>query len=179
MINHVIMCLAILSILSSCAETDVTPTGSCGNSVKFDRSEKLSIHEVKLRSDVESPFFYLFEDQYIIKLSPVDVLSRLGENTSEGDSSVLRKLLNQRGPIRVNTDLKSFILEEPYLLRTLKIAAADLLDSGAASVVDINRGETGLALASILAVHAIGCGEQRYFCPLGGNLILYVMDSIC
>jgi hypothetical protein len=172
-------CVLVCGALQACAGQIPSSSKPCGDGVTFYSGEELTVSRIELLSDLASPYLYLFEGQYIIKMRPDDVADFLSDESLLGDYQALRQAIADDLPLQDNTDIKKYALEYPSLLRTMKATVAGVIESGRASMVDTYRGESGEALKEISRVHVEGCGEQRYFCRSEQHLVLYVMDSIC
>ena len=160
-----LMCLLFVVFASGCSS--------------YPRSKEYSTEQITLNSRVSEPYYYFFEGSYAITFSESDLVEFLLQNSGYAGYEQLLRQIEVLGPIQTNTDIKRFVLGNPIPLYSVKFVVADLLQSGAAAVSDVNLDENGRILTHLTVGYFTGCSDYREFRIGADHVILSVTDSIC
>lgn len=168
-----------LLLLSGCSSYRTNPP-VCGDHGELLKTTKQVARSVNLRERPSSSSLYLISDRYVIFMEPASVIDLLRKRVEafgvRADEQLLAAIEADL-PISKNTDLLSYSFANEDLFDRPQYVAAALLESGAASVIDVLQMDTG-ALRSITAMTLEGMGEWRDFCAPSGESILFVTDVI-
>ena len=143
------LCLvAVLGLLSSSAVGSV-----CGD----DKGKPSLVgHFVVLATRPSSPFFYYrLDDDYVLLAEPTAVLGQLDKWSAEqphappAQASALRSRILSALPLRANTDLYAYLLEDDTLWFAIRSLVVDLIEAEKVAVVD----DGGNALQRLYVEH--------------------------
>lgn len=167
--------VALTIFLGSCTHTPNSISHVCGGDVSFNSNDKVSISNISLSKKNDGPFFYLFENSYVVLMQPKDVLDSLKKNNS---SKLLLEKITKDLPLKDNIDIKKYALERAFLYSAANHIAADLVANGKASIVDMGYGGNGEPLEDVSIVYLENGGDYRLICDSSKSLIFEVTDSM-
>lgn len=170
----------VLFAATACTDLRVSPLTPCGNDVVFYRSDTITLTDVSLLADIKSPYYYLHDDRYVIKVAPETMSRFLQEAVLNGKHKDFQQALAKDYPISDDTDLWKYALNGRQLWKPLDRVLAELIEAGDVSIVDIYTGDPGKTLQRISLIDVQdNCGEHRYYCDTNSGLVMAMMGGIC
>jgi hypothetical protein len=140
-----------------------------------------AIRLVELGSRAQDPVFYYRSDRFAILMKTAHVQELLESKVrrwdAPGDARLLAAILNDL-PLTGDTDLVKYVLSDTDLLDRTERVAADLLESGKASLVDLWGPDRGDLVSRVRLLTNSSGGKWREFCTLSGVSILIITDLI-
>ena len=135
----------------------ITLAGVCGNA----NGKPSTIgHYISLPARPPEPFFYYRLDDYVVLIRPKVLLEELnawpvGPAGRHSEAAALRRRISASIPRRENTDLYSYILQDPQFWAPAQQLLIRLLEASKAAVIDTG----GYPLQRLYAVH----DQQKYW----------------
>lgn len=171
--------MLLLLLLGGCASQPAQQP-VCRDHLDLLQQTRHASRLIDLRVRASVPSFYLISGHYVIFMEPADVVARLQTQVSEWNVRADRQLLEAIQadvPLARDTDLRSYGFADDNMFYRPEYVVAALLESGAASVIDIWDLPNG-AVRAVAAMTLTGMGEWRDFCAPNGDSILFITDLV-
>jgi hypothetical protein len=173
--------LLFAALISGCATGRNQPV--CATQDRATPGTTQTVISMQLRARPSEPLLYLISNHYAILFPADSVIELLQAWTMEEShgrhTPVLRDLIKADMPLTDDIDLQKYVIRNTRLESLpLRISAA-LLETGAASVVDLWQmdNEKNLTQVNVLRLES-GGGSWRYFCKSMGEEVLWITDLI-